>query len=168
MPAKIDSYQQAFQKSKSKKFIELGVLTGSGMQMALDAGFQKVIGIELSKDLCIRSRNRFYGNGNVIIIEGDVEIELGPLLKKEGDNCAMMIDAHYSGEGTAEGLHGDPIWQVLDIIEKSSTKDHILLIDDMRSYDKEGMQSRLSRINHKYKYKYLDGHVKEDVLLAYL
>ena len=168
MPAVPETYLKAYECAKSNIFLELGGHTGEGMQRALDAGFDKVIGIELSIDYSERIKERFFENIKVEVIQGDVELVLMDILNSINRECTIMIDAHYSGGDLGRGLHDDPIFQVLDIIEQHNIKTHTLMVDDMRAYDKTIIESNILKINNKYKLEYLEGLFPKDVLLAYL
>jgi hypothetical protein len=67
MPSNIE----IFRKYRNELFIETGSFVGDGSQQALDAGFKRVISIELSDKYFEMSKDRFINNPNVEIVKGD-------------------------------------------------------------------------------------------------
>lgn len=167
MAAEQKAYITAHNISTNNIFLELGAHVGDGIQKAFNAGYNKVVGIELSVEYCNRINSKFQGI-NLELIQGDVELVLLDTLIKINEPCTIMVDAHYSGGDNARGLHDDPILQVLDIIEQHNIRTHTIMVDDMRAYERKTIENILLKINPSYKFIYEKGYVEEDVLVAYL
>jgi hypothetical protein len=168
MPATIETYCIAYEFSTKSTFLELGGFLGDGILKALNVGFKNVISVELSEDLCMFLKKRFVSDKKVMIVQGDVENVLPDIIKDLNEPCAIMLDAHYSGNGTVRGIHDDPIIEELSIIGSSKFKNHVLMIDDMRLLNDEQIRKKVLEINQNYTFMYAEGHVKDDVLICYM
>ncbi len=172
------SNTQVFKKyTNNKIFIETGSFIGDGIQQALDAGFSKVISIELSDKYFSICKNRFSNNSNVIIVKGDSFKVLPEIIKNINEPITFWLDGHHSCEDTALGEHWAPLMQELDVINEHSIKTHTILIDDMRCWEepnpvhgfyKEDIFNKLKEINTYYQFTFEDGHEKNDILVAHL
>jgi len=173
--------KELFQRYPNKVFIETGSFIGDGIQAALDAGFEIVYSIEISKPLYDRCVERFKGNSNVHLIYGDSLVVLKELLSKIDVPVTFWLDGHNSGEDTETGIHTEygiyerPLIYELQIIRNHFIKTHTLLIDDMRlwsievnGYDTQMILDECKKINPDYKFDFVDGYVSNDILIAWL
>jgi len=125
-------------KSKGKGFdtlIETGTYLGD-MIWAQRNNFISIYSIELSKDLCLRARERFKGMWNVVIFNSDSVTALQTLTSVI-PSALFWLDAHYSGGETVRGDKDCPLLDELDIIVRSGGR-HGILIDDLRLMGKNG------------------------------
>lgn len=171
------SNTQIFSKYPNTTFIETGSFVGDGIQQALDAGFQKVISIELSDkyfDIC---KNRFLNNEKVTLFKGDSYKVLPDILSNINEPATFWLDGHHSCGDTALGDYWAPLIQELETIKNHQIKTHTILIDDMRCWkepnDVHGFYEpdifeKLKEINNDYKFSYEDSPVKNDILAAYI
>ncbi|HHT9158551.1 MAG: hypothetical protein A2047_01020 [Omnitrophica bacterium GWA2_41_15] len=133
------SYKVGFVKKiakayKLKTFIETG--TYNGDMVAKEGGnFEKIISIELSRDLFLKAKQRFEGVDLVELYHGDSGSVLCDLLKHITQPCLFWLDAHYSGTGTTMGIHETPILSELECILSHQVKSHVILVDDARLFD---------------------------------
>jgi hypothetical protein len=156
-------------------FIETGSHYGNGIQAALDAGFETIYSIELSEYLHDFSRKRFNDYPNVNLIQGDSCVALDDLLGKINKVATLWLDAHFCEGNTAMGKYKSPLIQELEAIGRHHIKNHIIIIDDMRSwniseygFDSSDVYNTLTQINKDYKFILEDGHVTNDILVAKL
>lgn len=170
------SNTKTFSKHLNKTFIETGSWVGHGVQQALEAGFEKVISIELSDKYFQLCTHRFFTNKNVRIIHGDSYKVLPDVIKDIDHPITFWLDGHHSCGDTALGDFWAPLMQELDAIKNHSIKNHTILIDDMRCWEKpnkvhgffkDDIFKKLHEINPDYKFTYEDGHVANDVLVAH-
>jgi hypothetical protein len=173
MPIKND---QTFSKYPNPIFLETGSSTGDGIQAALDAGFKKIISIELSDKYFEISKNRFLDNPCVKIYHGDSYKILPDILKDIDENVTFWLDGHHSCGDTALGDYWAPLIQELVSIKNHHIKRHTILIDDMRCWElpnpvhgfyKDDIFNKLIEINPNYKFKYENGYQDNDILVAY-
>lgn len=147
-------------------FVETGSHAGEGIQSAIDCGFNLIKSIELSEkyyNFCI---NRFKGNEKVVLVQGDVEIVLNDAIRYINEPTTFWLDAHYSGDDTALGMQGDPIYEELEIIKQHPIKTHTLLIDDIRGMNVDKLKEKVLEINKDYQISFEDGFVPNDILVA--
>ena len=167
-----------FKKYLNPVFIETGSLQGKGIQSARDAGFAKIISIELSEKYYRYCRKRFENKKEVFIYHGDSVDLLAGILKDINDRCTFWLDGHFSGGETARGKHPVPLMQELLIIKDHHIKNHTILIDDMRllrsrtgdyadlDYTDKDIEKMLLSINFSYNLHYEYGVVDNDILIA--
>ena len=149
---------------------------GDGIQQALNAGFSKIISIELSDKYFEISKNRFSNNPNVEIVKGDSFKVLPDVLKDIDEPVTFWLDGHHSCGDTALGDHWAPLMQELDVIKEHKIKTHTILIDDMRCWElpnpvhgfyKDDIFKKLSELNPDYQLTYEDGLQENDILVAH-
>ncbi len=171
------SNTRVFNKYPNEIFIETGSFFGDGIQQALEAGFKKVISIELSDKYFQIATNRFRGNPNVLVVQGDSYKVLPQLLQGINVPVTFWLDGHHSCGDTALGDFWAPLMQELDAIQSHSIKTHTILIDDMRCWEepnevhgfyKEDIFRKLSDMNPNYKLTYEDGLQPADILVAHI
>ena len=176
-----------FKKFPGDVWIETGTYLGDGIRQALDAGYKKVVSIELSEQLALDAKARFSNHKNVEIVNSRAHEVLFEILCKlpKKEKVVFWLDAHYSACGTAGIDDPQPLLKELLAIEKwkkSDTKIQapVVLIDDMRtfSYEDCGFSEKeildhLKKIDENYKILKSDGFqeqtqrtFKEDILVA--
>jgi hypothetical protein len=114
-------------------FIETGTYLGD---MAFHASrlFPRVHTIELSPALAKRATERFAGDPNVTVHQGDSGQILRKLLPTVHESCVFWLDGHYSGGSTARGATDTPILAELEAIAQHEIRPHAILIDDARVF----------------------------------
>jgi hypothetical protein len=174
--------------NNNRIFIETGTYVGNGVKKALNSGFKRIFSIELDKKRYLECNRKFKDNKNIKILHGDSGIVLKRLLSLIKEPCTFFLDAHYCGEALEECVEIADKWcpmsEELDAILNHPIKTHTILIDDMRCIDnthidektgksvgfpgKENLIKKLKEINPNYKIEYLQGYIKDDVLVAYI
>jgi len=156
-----------FAKGDSTVFVETGTNIGSGVQQALNAGFEKIISIECIPSLYENCKNRFSDNKNVEIIFGNSREELFPSIKNIKEKIVFWLDGHE--------YYDIPLLEELECIENSFRDDHTILIDDIRMMGSEEWSNfslqpvidKIKKINSQYQISYLDSYMGlSDILLA--
>ena len=183
--------ENIFIKYPNRVFVETGTYIGDSVQMALDAGFEKIYSIELSKKYYKIAKDRFNYFENVEIIHGDSSEILPILIKNINEPITFWLDAHYSKGDTALGKYCSPLMIELEQIRKTGIKNHTIMIDDIRCWNKQSdtkpvcncpkypcnnfygfytgdLISMLKEINPHYDLIYEDHDVPNDILVAYL
>lgn len=163
-------------KGQIKYFVETGSFDGDGIQGALDAGFEKIISIEINNDKVMSCRKRFSEEDKVNIIQGDSAGILYHSIKDIDEQIIFWLDAHFDFSGT-----WCPLLKELDEIGKHHIKNHIILIDDLRNwrrdnryllerggtmFGEEDIKEKVFMINEKYDFFYEDGIIENDILVA--
>lgn len=162
-----------FKKYRNNIFIETGSYKGSGIQMALDAGYERIYSIELSPLLWNYCRNKFKGKKNVLVFVGYSPMVLTDILEFIDEPITFWLDAHYSGGITAKGEELSPVLKELNVIRDHSINTHTIMIDDIRDWETHGYgisvesaKEFLLTINKDYKFTLENGTVVNDILVA--
>jgi hypothetical protein len=167
-----------FQSYKNAIFIESGSYVGAGIRAALNAGFERVISIELSEYYYIFCKETIHDE-RVELHLGDSLIKLPEILSTINEPCTFWLDGHYmSDPRTGCGLKAVPLMEELQIIALHPIKTHTILIDDMRllrnheaewedlPYSIDDIEKVIYRINPFYEISYDFGVVLDDILIA--
>jgi hypothetical protein len=125
-------------------FFETGTWKGDAVQYALDAGFEKIISVEIIPELAQEAAKRFSQIPGVKIITGDsvsvMQKEL-PVLKF---NCVFWLDAHFPGADAGIYKYDEEIDEDLRLPLESEIKTisasrrgyrDIIIVDDLRIYE---------------------------------
>lgn len=166
---------------KNDIFIETGTLWGDGVQIALECGFEKIISIEIDAERTKVNSERFkkeIEEGRVELIEGDTFDVFYDIVNSLESPATFWLDAHWDNDGAPIGEYKCPLPYELDVIGESLIKTHTLLIDDRRlfgdeestwgsSISEKEIEEKLIDINPSYFIAYEDGHVEDDIIVAY-
>ena len=153
-------------------FIETGTWRGWTVQKAIEAGYEEIYTIELSKPVYDAAVIKFKDHKNVFLFNGDTIQILPKILKDIKKPITFWLDAHFS-DSNVIGLKKFPIIEELEIIKKAGVKGCNVLIDDRRLIEKrwnlkeEQIISMLKDIDPGFKFCYLDKAIKDDVIVAY-
>jgi len=173
MPSKVEN----FKKYLNGVFIETGSFVGDGIQQAINAGFPRIISIELSDKYYDISKSRFSNNPNIEIIRGDSFKMLPSILDKIDEQITFWLDGHHSCGDTALGEFWAPLMKELEVIKNHHINTHTIMIDDMRCWElpnethgfyKDDIFNILNEINPNYIYTYEDGSQENDILVSHI
>ncbi|AYV86323.1 MAG: hypothetical protein Solumvirus4_21 [Solumvirus sp.] len=175
--------RRKFEKYPNQYLIETGTYLGEAIQDALDAGFEKVISIELAEKLADGAKKKYEDYKNVEIHQGSSASGLFKIIEPIKKPITFWLDAHYSGGVTTHDPKLiNPILEELKQIAKHPIKTHTILVDDVRLFlnnDNKGLdgvfdvsieqvKEEILKINPEYKFTLEDGHVPKDILVAQL
>lgn len=127
----VAEYKDVF---KYNVFIETGTYTGA-MVKAMLGRFERIYSIELGVRYYLAAVKMFIGHKHVRLFQGDSGRLLPRVLKAVKEPAIFWLDAHYSGGRTARGDLQCPIIGELDAIFDHGEYNHVLLIDDARSFN---------------------------------
>lgn len=164
MPIKFSTLK----KYLSDAFVETGSYYGDGIDASINAGFTSIYSIELSDKYFNICKNRYAENNRVHLVHGDSGLILYDVIKDIDTRITFWLDGHYSGEDTACGMANNPALLELGLIKNHHIKNHIILIDDLRTYNDSELRAKILEINEGYKFYYEDGHCPKDILVAML
>lgn len=141
---------------RPRVFVETGTYHGETVA-AMKPLYASVISIEIDDTLYRKACERFARDANVKIVHGDCIQQLPGILAALREPAVFWLDGHYSGAGTGKGVVADPILTSLDQIAAHPVKEHVIFIDDARTFDgRDGrpdlseVLSRLKKINSRY------------------
>ena len=162
-------------------FIETGSYVGMGIDAALEAGFKKIISIEVNDYFYQFCKGKYLYQDKVHLWFGDSILVLPKVLKEINQRCTFWLDAHYMSDPHTEGgMMPVPLMEELKIIKQHSIKGHTILIDDIRllrnheaewkdlPYDVCDVEQMIHSINSDYKITYTFGEVEHDILIAHV
>lgn len=166
---------------KNEIFVETGTLWGDGVEIALQCEFKKIYSIEIDPERVKFNRERFakeIENGKVELVEGDTFDVFYDIVNSLDEPATFWLDAHWDNDGAPIGEYKCPLPYELDVISDSVIKTHTLFIDDRRlfgnldstwgsSIAESDIEEKISTINPSYFITYEDGHVEEDIIVAY-
>jgi hypothetical protein len=160
-----------FKNNITNTLIETGSYIGEGIQNAINAGFNKIISIELSDKYFNICNNKYKNNDIVTILRGTSEDRLKEAIDLAEGKITYWLDGHWSGGDTAKGKHNVPILQELKQIKDSGRKEDIILIDDLEQILEEGiseekLKKTLTSINTNYIFTKVKGPKNQTTLVV--
>lgn len=158
-------------------FIETGTWLGEGVLAAKEAGFKRIISIEISGKVYKNARKKFVDDNNIEIILGDSSIVLSNIIKNVEEKITFVLDAHgfeygnIVGQGR-EGLEQWPLIKELQIIAQHPRNDHTIIIDDIRllklfNTSITEVVNILNKINENYCISLIDGLLEDNKIEAF-
>lgn len=187
MPISFD-LENIRQKYDCKYFFETGLYEGRGSETALKCDFDKNFCLEIREDLVERGRNKFQkeiDNGRyTLYLDDSCNLKKYVVNNDFKENRAIFfLDAHVDNSNINHYKHKCPLFDELEAISCIGRNDNILLIDDLRIITKafpwgessygdidflSSIKKKILSINPDYKFDTLNGHIKNDVLIAYV
>ena len=189
MPIDFD-LEKLREKYNCKNYFETGLWDPRddvSSKQALKCNFDKVY--------CIEIRNDWVELGKEVFKE-EIEKDRYNLYLDDSTNMKkylsvddfnnktmFFLDAHVDNGNIHNYKYRCPLFEELKAIKSLERKDNIILIDDLRiikgvfpwgerSYGNidflQQIKNNILSINENYKFSTLNGHIKDDVLLAYI
>lgn len=170
--------EKVLSKYKNPCFVETGTYLGDSVELAIKLGFEKIISIEIDENLQSKNIIKFKNEiekGIVNLIVGDTSLVMKDVIEKLNVQTTFWLDAHV--DLGVSGLKKCPIYDELNMISNSKIKTHTILIDDLRCFgnglwgegiELEKIKNIILEINKEYKFTLEDGHVPNDILVAYI
>ncbi len=148
-------------------FIETGTYYGETVASVMHQ-YARVISIEVDEALYRKACARFADDINVKIVHGDCAGEFPGVLTELHESAVFWLDGHYSGGETGRGVLDDPILISLNQIAAHPVKEHVIFVDDARTFDGLGGRPDISDVfNH---IKKINSHyiirVQNDIIIA--
>lgn len=138
-------------------FIETGTYYGDTVA-TMRKHFNKIMSVELSRELYEYNKQRFKNTDNVLLWQGDSGKVMPQMLKEIQGRALFWLDGHFSGEGTAKGETECPVISELNAVRRYCRRDHCIVIDDARLFGTnpdypsiEQVKQLLLLINYNYK-----------------
>lgn len=179
-------------ENKCSVYLETGLYDPAediSCKKALASEFRKVYTIELRDDFVMKAKTIFQkdiDNDRLTIIHGD-SAKMSEYISGNSDfneKCLFFLDAHVDNPGITQAyISLCPLMFELDAISKLPRNDNVICIDDVRvirqaypwgetrhgnvSYI-DMLQQRILEINSNYKFRYMNGYIKNDILVAYV
>ena len=154
---------------------------------ALSCGFDKVYCIEIRPDWVDLGNEIFkdYITKGIYNLYLDDSTNMKKYITTDNFNnkTLFFLDAHVDNGNIRNFIKRCPLFLELEAIKSIERKDNVILIDDLRiiknafpwgetSYGNidflQQIKNFILSINEEYKFATLDGHIKDDVLLAFV
>ena len=127
-------YLAYWQKTTGYKvFVETGTNEGRTTRQMANI-FEKCYTVELDPSLHARALQRFADVRNISALLGDSSTLLPSILEHVHEPAVFWLDAHSSGGDTARGTEDTPIARELALVFAHPLKNHVILIDDARTF----------------------------------
>ena len=156
-------------------------------KIALSCNFDKVYCIEIRKDWVEMGNDIFKehimtGKYN-LYLDDSVNMKKYLMTDDFKNKTIFFLDAHVDNMNIYNYIKKCPLFDELEAIKSLERKDNVILIDDLRiikssfpwgeqSYGNinflEQIKNTILTINKDYKFDTLNGHIEDDVLLAYV
>jgi hypothetical protein len=114
-------------------FVETGTYRCTTTMAVADA-FRDVYSIELDRTLYEEAVARMRRYENVQLFNGDSAIVINDILPRLSEPAIFWLDAHWCGGVTGKSLKDPPIRNELEAIFAHPVKEHVILVDDARSF----------------------------------
>jgi hypothetical protein len=121
------------EKFKLKIFVETGTYLGGTVDFLKDQ-FEKIVTVELDKNLYSKAVEKFRNYSHITLLQGDSGVLMESIVENYHEPVLFFLDGHYSGGVTAKGNVDTPIMQELKVILNHKVKNHVILIDDARCF----------------------------------
>lgn len=157
------------------------------LRKALNCNFEKIFCIEIRRDFVKKSKQIFreHIKSKKLKIILDDSVNLDKHLQEDffKNRTIFFLDAHVDNHNIINFKKLCPCLEELEAIKNLERKDNIILIDDLRIFKDrypwgeksygtinfiEELKRRILEINKEYKFKTLNGHIEDDVLMAYI
>lgn len=160
-------------------YVETGIWRADSLAIAMDAGFRKIIGIDINPEAIQFAKNRFdlknFPLAGLQLIEGDSAECLWDAIQNINHPITFFLDSHYSLlQNEDPGKNPFPLMSELQQISRHPIKTHTIIIDDflymthpdVTGWTKDEILFGLSYINPKYKISVIANPVIKNLLIA--
>ncbi|HSY17149.1 MAG TPA: glycosyltransferase, partial [Candidatus Acidoferrales bacterium] len=132
-----------------RAFVETGTFLGNTTAIA-GGIFEEVHTIELSTELAAKARARFANTTHIHVHQGDSAGLLSQILEQLSVPALFWLDGHYSEGVTAKGQGNTPILDEIAAIVRSGRKDAVIMVDDLRLFERRKLAVADSSSLHGY------------------
>jgi hypothetical protein len=116
-------------------FVESGTYKG-GTVRYLAPHVDRIVSVELDKELFEAARQEFSDDLNVEILHGDAMEMIPDVVARLTKPPLIWLDGHYSGAGTARGEEDEPALAILDRLSARPSGSTVV-VDDLRLFGLE-------------------------------
>lgn len=169
-------------KRGNRVFIETGSFRGDGIQLAIDAGYEHIVSIEIEPVNIAFCYSRFdLGNHHqlpqIVLKHGDSADDLARIVNDFDEPITFWLDSHWQMlEDTDPGKNPFPLYNELRQIANHRRNDHTILIDDwlymthpdITGWTEAQIKAMILRINDQYQVRKFANPVINNLLVAHL
>mgnify|MGYP003975555221 CR=1 FL=1 len=162
-------------KYQNPYFLETGTSDASGVKLALQYPFEKIISIEINEDLQEKNKKdllKYIESSKLQLIVGDSLLSLKNIIKYLNKPTTFWLDAHV--DFGPKGVKPCPLYEELEAIKTSNINTHTIMIDDLRILGNHWgkgislnvLKEKILEINPKYSFVLENGVIPNDILVA--
>lgn len=172
-----------FKEYPNRVGIDIGSYRGDSIQAFLDAGFEEVRSIDISREQYLFCCDRFnlYDKNEPLqkmikLYEGDSSKMLWDMIADINEPMSFWLDAHSQLLEDEEYFHGMdfPLLEELKQISRHPIKCHHILIDDIlvlthpdiTGWSRKTIEDAVMAINPAYQFQYVANPVKNNLLIC--
>lgn len=156
--------RKLFSEYQNRVMVETGSYRGDAIAEAFEAGFQKIVSIDIDPEQIKFCKHRFdlfrKPDHRIKLIEGNSAVCLWDAIKGINEPITFWLDSHWQMlEGSEPGPNPFPLLDEIEQIKMHPIKNHTILIDDMlimqyniTGYDIGLIKTRIEKINPHYKF----------------
>lgn len=190
MPIRFD-LEAIREEHQCKVYLETGMwnpATDISLKKALRCSFIRLYCVEIRDDWVVVANDVFENeiNKDRLTIVHDDSTRLSKYIVNNPDftnKTIFFLDAHVDNSDIKNYQKRCPLVDELDAIQQLPRNDNVIMVDDIRIVSQpypwgekqygninflEKIKEKILEINPNYKFRYLDGHVPNDVLMAYV
>lgn len=177
-------------------FVETGSYRGDAIQLAIDAGFEEIVSMDIDPANVEFCKSRFdlrepqpgttsgrvslvqgaVGQSRITVLRGDSAHDLWNVLDWFSEPLMFWLDAHWQMfENTDPGELPFPLLHELAQIGRHAIRTHTILIDDMLimqpaivGYGNHDVCNALLAINPHYQLEYFANPIINNILVAHV
>jgi hypothetical protein len=166
-------------KGSNRIMIETGSWRGDGIQVGLEAGYERVHSIDIDNEATNFCKNRFdlyrTPDPRIQLYTGDSAEILYDVINGIEHSMTFWLDSHWQMlEGTEPGKNPWPLLKELGQIMRHPVKTHTIIIDDIlilthpetTDWDLDLIKEYLQMINPAYKFHLVANPVINNILIA--
>lgn len=169
-----------FKEYPNRIFVETGSYRGDGIEAAIDAGFEKIISIDIDREQIEFCHSRFdldnNPDSNIVLYHADSAECLLHIIGCINEPITFWLDSHWQMlEETDPGKNPFPLLKELEQIKRHPVKTHTIIIDDMLimqpaivGYSNEDIKRAIQEINPLYQFTYYANPVINGILVAHI
>lgn len=166
-----------FKEFPNRVFVETGSYRGDSIQLAMEAGFETIVSMDIdpsNTDICCE---RFKDKQEVSLLTGDSATKLLEAILHIDESITLWLDAHAQYlEDEPEFPNPYPLLAELEQIRQHNINTHTIIIDDIlhlthpdvTGWSRGTIELALKNINSDYKFTYYANPVKNNILVAYV
>lgn len=173
-------------KGDHRIFCETGSFHGDGIDLAMQAGYDRILSMDIDGANVAYCQERFgliptddcpAQNAHIGVTCGDSATGLLKMMKYVKEPTMIWLDAHsqlFDDEPVTENPF--PLLKELQQLSKHQIKTHTILIDDIlmlthpdvTGWNKETIENALLMINPAYRLTYLSNPIVNNILMAHV
>lgn len=167
-------------KGSQRLFIETGSYMGDAISLALQAGYERILSMDINPTNIAHCHERFdlaNKHAYISLTCADSAVSLLKMIKYVNEPAMIWLDAHsqlFDDEPPSDNPF--PLMKELEQLAKHPIKKHTILVDDIlilthpdvTGWTRETIEDAVMAINPEYKIMYLSNPVINNIMMAHV